>query len=175
MPQSSAVQPTLKESRPALRELREEPKSISQGKLSDCSCSLEWALRKLGCENTEVPMKGRGSASPDSCIFPYAVAVVQLLSLALQLFANPWTAAHQASLSFTISHSRLKLMSAELLMPSDHLTLYHPLLLLLSIFPNWQYNNVSPQKEKAKGWKTQCYFIWSCATCCAKSLGPFGL
>ena len=47
-----------------------------------------------------------------------------------------WTAAHQASLSFTISWSLLKLMSVELMMPSNHLILCHPLLLLPSIFPS---------------------------------------
>ena len=48
--------------------------------------------------------------------------------------AIPWTAACQASLSFTVSQSLLKLMSIELVMPSNHL--YRPLLLLLSIFPS---------------------------------------
>ena len=61
--------------------------------------------------------------------------VVQLLSR-VQLFATPWTEAHQASLSFTISQSLLKLMSIELVMPSDHLILCHPLLLLPSLFPS---------------------------------------
>ena len=46
-----------------------------------------------------------------------------------------WTAAHQASLSFTISQSLPKLMSIELVMPSNHLVLCHPLLLLPSVFP----------------------------------------
>ena len=50
----------------------------------------------------------------------------------VRLFATPWTAAHQASLSFTISQSLLKLMSIELVMPSNHLILCCPLLLLLS-------------------------------------------
>ena len=50
------------------------------------------------------------------------------------LFAAPWTAAHQASLSFTISRSLLKLMSTETVMPSNHLILCHPLL-LPSVFP----------------------------------------
>ena len=50
--------------------------------------------------------------------------------------AAPWTAAGQASLSFTISWSLLKLMSIGLVMPSSHLILCHPLLLLPSIFPN---------------------------------------
>ena len=49
---------------------------------------------------------------------------------------TPWTAARQASLSITNSQSLCKLMSIELVMPSNHLILYHPLLLLPSIFPN---------------------------------------
>ena len=54
----------------------------------------------------------------------------------VRLFATPWTIAFQASLSFTISRSWLKLiMSAELLMPSHHLIFCCPLLLLPSIFP----------------------------------------
>ena len=52
------------------------------------------------------------------------------------LFVTPWTAACQASLSITNSWSLLKLMSTELVMPSNHLTLCRPLLLLPSIFPN---------------------------------------
>ena len=48
----------------------------------------------------------------------------------------PWTAAHQASLSFTISWSLLELMSIELVMPSNHLILSHSLLLMPSIFPS---------------------------------------
>ena len=54
----------------------------------------------------------------------------------LQLFATPWTAAHQVSLSITNSWSLLKLMSIKSAMPSDHLILCHPLLLLPSIFPS---------------------------------------
>ena len=54
----------------------------------------------------------------------------------VQLFATPWTAAHQVSLSFTISRSLLKLMSIESVMPSNHLILCGPLLLLPSIFPS---------------------------------------
>ena len=52
------------------------------------------------------------------------------------LFATPWTAARQASLSITNSRSLPKLMSIESVMPSNHLILCHPLLLLPSIFPN---------------------------------------
>ena len=50
--------------------------------------------------------------------------------------ASPWTAARQASLSFTISRSLLKLMSIKTVMPSSHLILCRPLLLLPSIFPS---------------------------------------
>ena len=49
--------------------------------------------------------------------------------------ATAWTIAHRASLSFTISQSLLKLMSIEVVMPSNHLILCQPLLLLSSIFP----------------------------------------
>ena len=53
----------------------------------------------------------------------------------VQLFATPWTAAHQDSLSITNSWSLLKLMSIELVMPSNHLILCHPFIPLPSIFP----------------------------------------
>ena len=61
--------------------------------------------------------------------------LVQSLSH-VQLFATPWTAAHQPSLSFTISQSLFKLMPIESVMQSNHLILCHPLLLLTSIFPS---------------------------------------
>ena len=60
---------------------------------------------------------------------------VQSLSR-VQLFATPWTAPCQASLSITNSQSLLKLTSIELVMPSNHLILYHPLLLPPSIIPS---------------------------------------
>ena len=83
----------------------------------------------------------------------------------VRLFATPWTAAHQTSLSITNSQSLLKLMSIELVMPSNHLILCHPLLLLPSIFPSigvfsnelvlcirwpkyWSFNfSISPSNE----------------------------
>ena len=89
---------------------------------------------------------------------------VQLLSR-VRLFVTPWTAAHQASLSITNSRSLLKLMSLELVTPSNHLILCHPLLLLLSVFPSmkvfssesvlpirwpkyWSFSfNISPSNE----------------------------
>ena len=89
---------------------------------------------------------------------------VQLLS-SVRLFATPWTAACQASLSITSSQSLLKLMSIESVMPSNHLILCHPLLLPPSIFPSisifsnesvlrirwpkyWSFSlNISPSNE----------------------------
>ena len=83
----------------------------------------------------------------------------------VRLFAPPWTAARQASLSITNSWSLLKLMSIELVMPSNHLSLCHPLLLLPSIYPSirafsnesvlcirwpkyWSFSfNISPSNE----------------------------
>ena len=59
--------------------------------------------------------------------------VIQSVSY-IWLFGTPWTAAHQALLSFTISLSLLKLMPIESVMLSNHLILYHPLLFLPSIF-----------------------------------------
>ena len=61
------------------------------------------------------------------------IVIVQSLSW-VRLFVTPWTAAHQASLSFTISQSSLRLISIELMMPSNHLILCCSLLLLPSIF-----------------------------------------
>ena len=67
--------------------------------------------------------------------YPGQFSLVQSLSC-VQLFMTPWTAARQASLSFTIFQSLLKLMSIDSVMPSNHLILCCPLLLLPSIFPS---------------------------------------
>ena len=95
---------------------------------------------------------------------PSLPVVGQSLSL-VQLFATPWTAAHQASLPITNSRSLLKLMSIESVMPSNHLILCCPLLLPPSIFPSirvfsnesalcfrwpkyWSFSfNISPSSE----------------------------
>ena len=77
----------------------------------------------------------------DKCSFRHirqpliCFVVVQLLSH-VQLFATPWTAAEQGSLSFIISWSLLKLMSIESVMPSNQFILCHPLLLPTLIFPS---------------------------------------
>ena len=79
--------------------------------------------------------------------------VVQSLSHVL-LFVTQWTAACQASLSFTISQNLLKLMSIELVMPSNYLVLCQPLLLLPSIFPNIRIfsNELSLRIRQPKSW-----------------------
>ena len=97
------------------------------------------------------------------------VNTVVVLSLSrVWLFATPWTAARQASLPFTISQSLLKFMFIESVMPSNHLILCRPLLLLLSIFPSirvfsnesvlyirwskyWNFGfSISPSKEYSR-------------------------
>ena len=67
-------------------------------------------------------------------LHPRMIIIVVPSLTRVQFFLTPWTAACQTSLSFTISWSLLKLMSIESLMPSNHLSLCHPLL-LPSIFP----------------------------------------
>ena len=97
-------------------------------------------------------------------IFSYSVSSVQLLSR-VRLFATPWIAAHQASLSITNSWSLLKLMSIKSVMATSHLILCHPLLLLppnpssISVFSNestlhmrwpkyWSFSfSISPSNE----------------------------
>jgi len=83
------------------------------------------------------------------------VAVVQSLSC-VWLFVTPWTIPRQASLSFTISRSLLKFMSFESVMPSNHLFLCRPLLLLPSIFPNIRvFSNESALHIR---WSNYCSF-----------------
>ena len=95
-----------------------------------------------------------------SCLYLCPRHSVQLLSR-VQLFATPWTAARQASLSITNSRSPPKPMSIESVMPPNYLILCHPLLLLLPIFPSirvfsdesalhirWSFSfNISPSSE----------------------------
>ena len=86
------------------------------------------------------------------------VVVVQLLSW-VQHFAIPWSAACQSSLAFTISWSLLKLTSTESVMPSNHLILCHPLLLLPSIFPSIRiFSNESTLRIR---WPKYCSFSFS--------------
>ena len=86
-------------------------------------------------------------------VYKHKFSSVQSLSH-VQLFVTPWTAARQASLSFTISQSLLKFISIELVMPSNHLILCHPLLLLPSIFPSIRVfsNESAPHIRWPKYW-----------------------
>ena len=87
---------------------------------------------------------------------------VQLLSR-VQLFATPWTAACEASLPMTNSWSLLKLMSIELVMPSNHLILCHPLLLSPSIFPSIRvFSNESTLRIR---WPKYWSFSFSISPC----------
>ena len=78
-----------------------------------------------------LPPPGGGHVCPHLSALPF----VQLLSR-VRIFATPWTAARLTSLSFPIFQSSLKLMSIASVMPSNHLILCHPLLLLPSVFPS---------------------------------------
>ena len=82
-------------------------------------------------------------------VFPYQFTSVQSLSR-VRLFVTPWTAACQAFLSITNSQSLLKLICIELVMPSNHLILCRPLLLLPSIKLfrdyNWRIEKLWPRK-----------------------------
>ena len=84
---------------------------------SNCCHSLRWVLRSLREEGCEITESVQFSSVAHSC-------------------ATPWTAAHQASLFITSSQSLLKLMSIKSVMPSNHIILSCPLLLLPSIFPS---------------------------------------
>ena len=84
---------------------------------------FEWCLLWADCPNRVIQFSSVQFSS------------VQPLSH-VQLFATPWTTAHQASLSITNSWSLPKLVSFESMMPSNHLILCRPLLLLPSIFPS---------------------------------------
>ena len=113
--------------------------------------SCDWLLEGLPCFELcfiylwAGLLRFRGSLlSGTLCAYEVtSVIVVQALSR-VRLFATPWTAARQASLSITISQSSLRLLSIESVMPSNHLILCRPLLLLPSIFPSiWVFSNES--------------------------------
>ena len=103
-----------------------------------------WASSFTSWQTNEVVLKNYlnyfsdqdwGSPVSKCLLYENFFSSVQSLSH-VRLFATPWTAPYQASLSITNSWSLLKLMSIELVMPSNHLILCRPLLLLPSIFPS---------------------------------------
>ena len=91
-------------------------------------CIATTVLARIQPENSMAI--ARNEAYPDNA----NIVVVQWLSHVL-LFVTSWTAAHQASLSFSITQSLLRFMYIESVMLSNHLILCHPLLLLPEIFP----------------------------------------
>ena len=101
-------------------------------------CPRAWGSRDRGLSVLELGGCDGWPACPEGAWFlsglSFGAAVARSVSRA-RLSATPWTAARQASLSFTISRSLLRLTSIQSLMPSHHLILCHPLLLLPSIFP----------------------------------------
>ena len=98
--------------------------------------SVHGILQARILEWVAIPLS-RGSSQPRDQTQVYCIQLSSVQSFSrAQLFATPWTAACQASLSFAISQSLLKLMSIKSVMPSNHLILCHPLLLQPSIFPH---------------------------------------
>ena len=137
-----------------------------RGRLSNCFRLLLFSLECLNLWSKLLP-------SPDNWVkflqdnFPLTLSlepariptnfcllrslVVLQFPSCVRLFATPWTAAGQASLSFIISQSLLKLMSIESVIPSNQLILCHPLLLLPSIFPSIKvFCRVGPSHQVTK-------------------------
>ena len=104
---------------------------INEKSLSDCSGEWELAINELFFFLVILCL----STLTFNWYTSLKFSSVQSISR-VQLFATPWTTACQASLSITNSWRLPRLMSIELVMPSNHLILCHPLLLLPSIFPN---------------------------------------
>ena len=108
----------------------------SQNRKMGSLSSRPWFSNWLGGLWAPTLTQTTASSKAEDFILTHSeVAVVQSLSH-VQLFATPWTAACQASLSFTISRSLLKLMYIESVMPSNQLIFSHSLFLLPSIFPS---------------------------------------
>ena len=91
---------------------------------------------------------------PEAPVLPLERVIVQSLSH-VRLSATPWTSARQTSMSFTVSRSWLKLTSIESVMPSNHLILCRPLLLLPSVFRSIRgldiYAEMCPRSPLASG------------------------
>ena len=94
---------------------------------------------------------------------PYQFSSVQSLSR-VQLFATPWTAARQTSLSNTNFWSLLKLMPIESVMPSNHLILCHPLLFLPSVFPRISIRVFSNESVLPTRWPKYWSFSFNIST-----------
>ena len=158
--------------------------------VTQMSTVTRWHIGHLGSCIQRV----QGSSSSADCChvdgvpslqiwYVYHFSSVQSLSR-VRLFATPWTAAHQASLSITNSWSLLKRKSIESVMPSNHLILCHPLLLLPSIsyLHEGLFQWVSSSHQEAKvlefqlqhqsfKWIFRTDFLWDgllASLCCPK-------
>ena len=127
--------------------------SVSQQIWKTQQCPKDWK------RSVFISIPKKGNAKECSNYHKIALSSVQLLCH-VQLFVTPWTTARQAFLSINNSRSLLKLMSVELVMPSNHFNLCHPLVLPSSIFlvnesllhirwPNyWSFSfSISPSNE----------------------------
>ena len=129
--------------------------------------------RPDGCIQSLLPCQLITSATY-SCVACFSLSISSLQSFSsVPLFATPRTAARQASLSITNSWSSLKLMSIELVMPSNHLILCHPLLLPPSVFPC--ISVFSHESVLWQGWWSKCFLkdiliSWSADNNSEKSL-----
>ena len=95
-------------------------------------------LRHVPCPSVPLspcPSRSFSQGEPSSCFVPLNPLLLLFSRSVTSDFATPRTAACQASLSFTVSQSLLKFISINSVMPSNHLILCHPLLLLPSVFP----------------------------------------
>ena len=141
LPPISNPAASVENSRKPPQRLREDQKHKMRALL------LHWSPG--GSPTRRVPTSTWGSSGKQRCLhgmfslgerlemFPTPCLAVAVQSLShVRLSVTPRTAAHQASLSFTISQGLLKLMSIDSVIPFSHLILCHPLLLLPSIFPN---------------------------------------
>ena len=129
--------------------------------VSNRGVGWQWPAAGLGALN--VALHARDLLKEVTIIYSTSTIVsVQLSSgqslSRVQLFATPWTVARQASLSITNSQSLHKLMSIESVMPSNHLILYHPLLLLPQSFPA---SGSFPSESALIRWPT----YWSFSIC----------
>ena len=135
-PQSEGICPAVRTTRP-----------------EECPVVGNWKRTQRACPLKQPVSEGHFNLQGFSFLFSFFKACEKMLNMAhdsvqslrrVRLFATPWTAARQASLSITNSRSLLKLMSIKSVMPSNHLILYRPLLLPQSFsasgsFPMSQY------------------------------------
>ena len=115
-------------------DITESKPNVHQQEQKDCNALVQWDTKQ---KFFKLKKKAYETNNADESHRNYTMKVVFVQSPShVRLFATPLTAARQASLSLSISLSLLKLMSIESVMPSNHLILCRPLILLPSIFPS---------------------------------------